>query len=643
MAEIPSTESVKLKVPVFRWLVAFAGILAAGAIAYALPSLGARLALPLVPSGIAVAVNYRWGRRMWPAVFAAGVATDLWAHRSLVTGIGVGIGLAGGSALAAWLLERGGFNASFSRAKDVPLFIFAAAVGMTLGATFGMLGFYVADPTSGALDPIGWIRWWSNTTAGVILVGPMLVAVSRQSLARFTEHWAEGGLWLLGVTICCGMIVLAPAAVGRPLAVLIAIFLVVVSAIRFGLVVATSGALAMSMATAFSFAFSHGIFADMEEIPGLVMLWSFGAALAGLSLIITALLAERDSAGLEKLRAEHRYAQIFDGGPQPVWVHDRDSLRFLLVNEAAVRQYGWSREEFLASRVAMLAAPGEPRVVPESGDIRVTGGTDGGGSNASEPFETRHRIQDGRVIEVEVWTRSIDFGGQSAELVFALNVTERRAFGQALIDAIAGEQRRIGQEIHDGLGQELTGLALSARALANRAERERDAIAGDLDQLAALATNCIQDSRRIVQGLSPLTDADGNLEAALEALAVRSSLSGTPVRFRARQEGLLIFESKVRNHLYRIAQEAVQNALKHSGASAIEIELWTRPDKVRLAINDDGQGLPTESTLGTGLGMRTMRFRASSIGAKLLIGHRDGGGNSVVCEVPQAARRAATA
>ncbi len=247
------------------------------------------------------------------------------------------------------------------------------------------------------------------------------------------------------------------------------------------------------------------------------------------------------------------------------------------------------------------------------------------------------------MIEVEVWTRSIDFGGQSAELVFALNVTERRAFGQALIDAIAGEQRRIGQEIHDGLGQELTGLALSARALANRAERERDAIAGDLDQLAALATNCIQDSRRIVQGLSPLTDADGNLEAALEALAVRSSLSGTPVRFRARQEGLLIFESKVRNHLYRIAQEAVQNALKHSGASAIEIELWTRPDKVRLAINDDGQGLPTESTLGTGLGMRTMRFRASSIGAKLLIGHRDGGGNSVVCEVPQAARRAATA
>ncbi len=95
--------------------------------------------------------------------------------------------------------------------------------------------------------------------------------------------------------------------------------------------------------------------------------------------------------------------------------------------------------------------------------------------------------------------------------------------------------------------------------------------------------------------------------------------------------------------MYRIAQEAVQNALKHSGASAIEIELWIHPDKVRLAILDDGRGLPAESALGIGIGMRTMRFRASAIGAKLVIGHREGGGNSVVCEVPQAGRMAASA
>jgi signal transduction histidine kinase len=174
------------------------------------------------------------------------------------------------------------------------------------------------------------------------------------------------------------------------------------------------------------------------------------------------------------------------------------------------------------------------------------------------------------------------------------------------------------------------------RALANRAERERDAIADDLDQLALLATSCIQDARLIVQGLSPLTDADGSLEAALEALARRSSLSGTPVRFRVRNEAPLDIDLKVRNHLYRIAQEAVQNALKHSNAHAIDIDLSVRHGSVRLEVFDDGRGLPPPDARGTGLGMRTMRFRSVAIGGRLSMGRRAGGGNSVVCEAPQA-------
>jgi PAS domain S-box-containing protein len=597
--------------------------------------MGARLALPLLPSGIAIAVNYRWGRRMWSAVFAAGAAIDLSTGEPLLAAIGVGIGLAGGAALTAWLLERYRFDPSFSRARDVPLFIAAAALGMLLAPTFGMAGHFLAGNALLPFSPVRWIRWWSNTTAGAILLGPILIALTRGSFSRFTEHWLEGVVWIVGVAVCCAMVLFAPVSVGRPLMLMLAMLLVGTSAIRFGLVVAGFGAVAILATTAFSFAFNYGIFGHYDELGGLVALWSFSAALIGLTLIITALLAERDAAAVEKLRAEHRYAQIFNGGPQPMWVHDRNSLRFLLVNEAAMRQYGWSRDEFLSSSVGILAAPGDTRLLPDSGDPSA--------ATATEPFETRHLTKDGRAIEVEVWTRSIDFGGQAAELVFALDVTERRAFGQALIEAIAGEQRRIGEEIHDGLGQELTGLALSARALANRAERERDAIAGDLDQLAALATSCIQDSRRIVQGLSPLSDADSNLDVALNALAERSSLSGTAVRFRSRQESPLGFELKVRNHLYRIAQEAVQNALKHSHASTIEIELWTRPDRVRLSILDNGQGMPTDGTLGTGIGMRTMRFRASAIGGKLLMGQREGGGNSVVCEVVQSGRLSVSA
>jgi PAS domain S-box-containing protein len=620
-----------------RLFVVFASIFAIGALAFELPNMGGRLTLAFLPSGIAVAATYRCGRRMWPAVFAAGLGIDLWLRQPLVASIGVGVGLAAGSWLVVWLLERGAFDAGFSRSKDVPLFIAAIALGMTLAPTFALLGYYVSGARDFALDPSSWVRWWSNTTSGALLLSPILVAYNRTSFVRLREHWHEGALWSLGLIVCCASILFAPAVIARPLIVVLANLLVVVSAIRFGLVVSAGASFAISTTTAISAAFSIGAFAQYEELQGQVTVWSFIAMLSGLSLIITALLAERYSASLKVLRAEQRYAQIFNGSPQPLWVHARDTLNFLLVNDAAVRQYGWSREELLSRSVDVLSPGKNQPALPPHQDAEVTS------QLATEPFETQHLTKDGRMLEVELWTQSIDYGGRPGGLVFAVDVTERRAFGQALMDAIGGEQRRIAQEVHDGLGQELTGLALSARALANRAQKEKDAISGDLDQLALLATSCIQDAQRIVQGLSPLTNADGNLDAALKSLAERSSLSGTRVQFRGRHDAAPPADLKMRNHLYRIAQEAVQNALKHSGASSIEIELWSRPADLRLSVTDDGRGLAGVAAAGTGLGMRTMRFRASAIGGRLSITRGANGGNSVVCEVPMrpgSARRA---
>jgi PAS domain S-box-containing protein len=616
--------------PIGKWLLTFAAVFSVGALGFGLPSLGAHLTLPLLPCGVAVAACIRWGRRMWPSAFAAGIGIDLWTDQSAAAALGVGIGLGGSAALTAWLLERRGLDPNFSRAQDVPMFILAAAAGMVLIPTFGLLGIYLAGDPHGVVDPLHWVRWWSNSIAGVLLVGPMLVAVSRKSLAQFAEHWGEGCLWLLGVAMCVGGTLTFDAeGVGRPLIVTFALVVVVVGAIRFGLVVAAFGAFLISAAFGLSFAFGRGIFGRLDELAGLATIWSSSAALTGVALIITALLAERDRAALEQLRAERRYAQIFDGSPQPLWVHDRDTLAFLLVNEATVRQYGWSREELLSRRVPVLAPPGSLAVLPPPAGSE-------GSDAAPEPFETRHQTRAGRVLAVEIWTRAIDLDGRRAELVFACDVTERRALGSALIDAIANEQRRIGQELHDGLGQELTGLALSARALATRAERERQPIAASLDQLAALAASCIQAARRIAQGVSPLSDADGSLHVALEALAGRSSFGGTVVRFRSRLDSSTTLDLEARNQLYRIAQEAIQNALKHARARSVEIELWVHANGVSLTINDDGIGLPQAGSRSGGLGTRTMHFRAGSIGGRLVISNRSVGGVSVNCEVAQA-------
>jgi signal transduction histidine kinase len=181
---------------------------------------------------------------------------------------------------------------------------------------------------------------------------------------------------------------------------------------------------------------------------------------------------------------------------------------------------------------------------------------------------------------------------------------------------------------------------LSLRALATRAARSHQPEADDLDALAKLAAHCIEGSKNIVQGLSPLQDAGGNLASALDALARRASLSGTPVRFRAVGAALPVVRAEALDHFYRIAQEAVQNALKHAEAGGIDIELRTTESDMRLSVTDDGRGLPVDVSLRQGLGMRTMQFRAIAIGGALVLEPRHGGGTAVSCAAPLAIARA---
>ena len=463
------------------------------------------------------------------------------------------------------------------------------------------------------------------------MVAPLLIAAQRASFDQALRRRAELVLYTAAIVVIAAAALTLPppdipAQIMRPPLFVFALAISVIGIIRLGFVTAAAGALVMSIAVAGAFEFDCGAMRGVPVLPGLITFWSFVGAVTGLVLIVTALLAERDAAAAERLRAERRYAEVFEASPQPLWVHDPLTLRFLLVNQATERQYGYSRETLLGMRVSDLAAGGEEHAVP---------GPDAAPRTDGEPFETRHVGRDGHVLEVEMWTRPIDFGGHSAVLVFATDATERKALGRALIDAIAGEQRRIGQEMHDGLGQELTGLSLSMRALATRAGRDQLPLAGELDQLASLISACIQSARRIVHGLSPLSGADGNLVAALNGLAETSSTTGIQIRVNTRLDAPLTLPLEARNHLFRIAQEALQNAQKHAGARHIDIEFAVRPDSVRLAVLDDGKGPPDPNVPAVGLGMRTMRYRADSIRGRLSIRPRSPAGTAVLCEAPQ--------
>jgi signal transduction histidine kinase len=216
------------------------------------------------------------------------------------------------------------------------------------------------------------------------------------------------------------------------------------------------------------------------------------------------------------------------------------------------------------------------------------------------------------------------------------DVSERRRLEAAVLDAVGQEQRRFASDLHDGLGQELTGLAFLLSALATEARNQGSAQASELERAYDVANRAMQSSQAIARGLSPIGAAEGGLIRALGDLVARlQGPSGPALEFSVAQGAPLHLVPAAADHLYRIAQEALSNALKHSQAAAIKVTLDIEADHVRLEIRDDGRGVRSPDANPAGLGLRTMQYRASMIGARCGISSIKPHGTRVSCECPQ--------
>jgi len=212
----------------------------------------------------------------------------------------------------------------------------------------------------------------------------------------------------------------------------------------------------------------------------------------------------------------------------------------------------------------------------------------------------------------------------------------REQLEQALRDAAQEERRRLAQELHDGLGQELTGLAMLAEGLLKQAARESRIVPPELMRLATIAREAIKTCRDIAHGVSPLGGTQGGLIEALRALTAR--LGGPPgpgIGLTFDLQATIDITHEASEHLYRIAQEALANAIKHSGATSVQVRLEVDTDTVRLRIIDNGRGFASSSPAAKGLGLRTMRSRAQAMAGRFSVGAREGGGAVLTCEVPQ--------
>jgi signal transduction histidine kinase len=211
---------------------------------------------------------------------------------------------------------------------------------------------------------------------------------------------------------------------------------------------------------------------------------------------------------------------------------------------------------------------------------------------------------------------------------------ERDAVQREVLAIAAREQRQIGQELHDGVGQELTGLGLMAQSLAERlpeaAAEKRIAL-----RLIAGLDGVYQQVREISRGLIPVPVEGGGLSAALDDLAARTTeASGIKVTAEC-QEWVQLLDHATATQLFRIAQEAVSNAVRHGRPRHIRLTLLTEPSGLRLQIADDGIGIQAGLHQGDGLGLRIMQYRAGQIGGVLHVGPALGGGTVVSCTLPR--------
>ncbi len=229
---------------------------------------------------------------------------------------------------------------------------------------------------------------------------------------------------------------------------------------------------------------------------------------------------------------------------------------------------------------------------------------------------------------------------EMADLVFAVGtqlgrVIERKRLQDRLLSLADDEHRRIGQELHDDVGQELTGLALYVETLTELLTDSKRDVSELAGKIGAVIARIRRKTRNLSRGLVPMEIDAPALETALEGLALQiSEVTPTACTYRSRGR-TRVAARRTATQLYRIAQEAVSNATKHSRAKNVEIELAVDGAGAVLEIRDDGQGLPAEHGPPPGVGLQIMRYRAELIGGTLTVESPTSGGTRVRCRVPQ--------
>jgi PAS domain S-box-containing protein len=343
--------------------------------------------------------------------------------------------------------------------------------------------------------------------------------------------------------------------------------------------------------------------------------------------------AELQAANLALQTSERTLADFFAAAPMGLlWVASDGCI--LRVNQAQLALLGRRGEDLVGRRLAQFFPDAELVADLLARLAR---------KETLHNYPARLRRKDGSLRHILINANGL---WEKGKLVhsrwFVRDVTPRVELEQEML--LIGErvQRRIGQDLHDHLCQQLAGIEFLSRALERRLAANAPTEAARARQLAQLTRQAIAHTRELARGMSLMEPEPGGLAAALRNLAPHTKkLFHCDCRFRGDSTARLE-DRDAETHLYRIAHEAVANAVKHGKAKHIEIGLRRHGNRIVLSVQDDGRGLPAKLRPGKGLGLRIMDFRARALGGSLAVRRRQSGGTALVCSVPTAAMKPAS-
>jgi signal transduction histidine kinase len=211
------------------------------------------------------------------------------------------------------------------------------------------------------------------------------------------------------------------------------------------------------------------------------------------------------------------------------------------------------------------------------------------------------------------------------------DITERKSLEETILGISAREQRRIAQDLHDGLGQHLTGIAFMSKVLEEKLSDQSLPEAEEAAKIVKMVNQAIENTRQLARGLHPVAAEPQGLMSALKHWAAEvEELFRISCRFHC-DKPVYIFDVNLATHLYRIVQEAVNNAMRHGKSRNIVIGLTGKNGAGVLTIQDDGDGFPKEQISQPGVGLSIMNYRADMVGGSLKVQPNEGRGITVTC------------